>query len=138
MPTMGHARGRAGGFREFLVRQNVIGLAIGVVLGTAVSKLVAALVADIFMPLVSPLVPEGNWRQLTWDVGPFSFKIGDFAGALLDFFIIALVVYFVLHSLAARFAPPAGPPPPSKTCPECAESVLAEARRCKYCGSQLA
>ena len=85
----------AGGFIAFLKNYGIIGLAIAVIIGAAVGKLVSALVADIIMPIVTFFVPGGNWREATLGLGPIVLKLGDFAGAVLDFVIIALVVYLI-------------------------------------------
>jgi large conductance mechanosensitive channel len=84
-----------GGFVEFLQHYGIIGLAIAVIIGAAVGKLVSALVADIIMPIVTFFVPGGNWREATLSLGPIVLKLGDFAGAVLDFVIIAFVVYLI-------------------------------------------
>jgi large conductance mechanosensitive channel len=85
----------AGGFISFLKEYGIIGLAIAVIIGAAVGKLVSALVADIIMPVVTFFIPGGNWREAVLTFGPVILKIGDFIGALLDFVIIALVVYLI-------------------------------------------
>ncbi|HIH24533.1 TPA: hypothetical protein HA251_05855 [Candidatus Woesearchaeota archaeon] len=84
-----------GGFIAFLKNYGVIGLAIAVIIGAAVGKLVSALVADIIMPIVTPFIPGGNWREAVVNIGPIVLKLGDFVGAVLDFVIIALVVYLI-------------------------------------------
>lgn len=85
----------AGGFISFLKEYGIIGLAIAVIIGTAVGKLVSALVADIIMPLVTFFIPGGNWREAVINLGPIVLKVGDFIGAMLDFIIIALVIYLM-------------------------------------------
>jgi len=85
----------AGGFITFLKNYGIIGLAIAVIIGAAVSKLVSALVADIIMPIVTFFIPGGNWRESTLALGPIVLKLGDFVGAVLDFAIIAFVVYLI-------------------------------------------
>lgn len=84
-----------GGFITFLKEYGIIGLAIAVIIGAAVSKLVSALVADIVMPIVTFFIPGGNWREATLTLGSVVLKIGDFVGALLDFLIIAFVIYII-------------------------------------------
>ena len=76
-------------FKAFLLKQNIVALAIAVVVGTALGTLVKALVDDFIMPLVTYLEPNGTaWKTATWDVGPFKFGVGDFAAALLNFIIL--------------------------------------------------
>ena len=80
-------------FSEFLKKYQVLGLAVAFIIGAASTKLVTALVNDIVMPIVSVLIPGGDWRTATLNVGPVQFLIGDFVGALIDFIIIAFVVF---------------------------------------------
>jgi large conductance mechanosensitive channel len=84
-----------GGFIAFLKEYGIIGLAIAVIIGGAVGKLVTALVADLIMPIVGALIPGGDWRAAKLALGPVVLALGDFAGALLDFLIIAFVVYMI-------------------------------------------
>lgn len=86
-------------FLDFLKKYQVIGLAVAFIIGAASTKLVTALVNDIVMPIVSVLVPGGDWRAATLDVGPVKFLVGDFVGALIDFFIIAAVVFMIVKFL---------------------------------------
>jgi large conductance mechanosensitive channel len=94
-----------GGFKAFLVKHGVLALAIAVVMGGAVSKLVAAIVADLIMPIVGAATPSGNWREAVWQVGNIKFGVGDFLGAMLDFLIVALVVFMLAKSVI-KDAPP--------------------------------
>jgi len=88
-----------GEFKAFLRQHNVVGLAVAVVIGGAVGKLVTALVADLIMPVVGALTPDGNWREATLTVGSIKFGIGDFAGAFIDFVIIAAVIFLIVKNL---------------------------------------
>jgi large conductance mechanosensitive channel len=83
------------GFIAFLKNYGVIGLAIAVIIGAAVGKLVGSLVADIIMPVVTFFIPSGNWREATLALGPIVLKVGSFIGNIIDFLIIALVVYLM-------------------------------------------
>lgn len=80
-------------FMKFLREYKVIGLAIAVIVGGAVNKLVTALVNDIVMPLLSAAIPSGNWREITLQIGRGELVIGNFIGAVVDFVVIALVVF---------------------------------------------
>ncbi len=91
-------------FMAFLNKNKVIGLAIAFIIGAAASKLVTALVNDIIMPLISVLIPGGDWRLTTLDVGPVKFLVGDFVGALIDFAIIALVVFLIVKYMVKEDA----------------------------------
>lgn len=92
------------GFREefmaFLNKYGVIGLAIAFIIGGAAGRLVSALVTDLLMPIINFVVPEGDWRKLVYEVGTMKFQIGDFLGVLVDFLIIALIVFVLMKQLA--------------------------------------
>jgi large conductance mechanosensitive channel len=83
-------------FSEFLKKYQVVGLAVAFIIGAASTKLVTALVTDIIMPVVGALVPNGDWRSSVLELGPVKLLVGDFAGALVDFMIIALVVFAIV------------------------------------------
>ena len=87
-------------FMEFLNKYGVIGLAIAFIIGGAAGRLVSALVNDLLMPIIAVIVPGGEWRTTVFAVGPVKFLLGDFAGALIDFIIIALVVFVLSKQLA--------------------------------------
>jgi large conductance mechanosensitive channel len=133
------------GFKEFLFKNNVLALAVAVIVGGAVGKVVSSLAADIIMPLVSFVLPSGEWRSakfiLKESVGPDGKPIvnavtyGTFFGNVVDFVIIAFIVYMITKALIKE--PPAAPPPPSKTCPRCKETVAVDASRCKFCTSDI-
>ena len=86
-------------FLEFLNKYGIIGLAIGFIIGGAAGNLVSALVADILMPVITFFIPGGGWREAVLTLGPIQFSIGHFVGTLLDFLIIALVVYVLMKQL---------------------------------------
>jgi len=86
-------------FTDFIKKYQVVGLAVAFIIGAASTKLVTALVTDIVMPIVGALIPGGNWRAAALDVGPVRFLVGDFAGALIDFLIIAIVVFAAVKFL---------------------------------------
>jgi large conductance mechanosensitive channel len=117
-------------FKAFALKGNVVDLAVAVVIGGAFSKIVSALVADIVMPMVAAVQPNGEWRS--WTVTPLHLKIGDFLGAVLDFFLIALVLFFVVTRIVKRVYKGEAPAP-MKDCPECLEKIPFAARRCRAC-----
>ena len=86
-------------FNAFLEKRNVVGLALAVIIGGAAGKLVSALVDDIFMPVITAFIPDGEWRDLAVAVGSQSIKIGHFVGVLIDFIIIAIIVFAVMKQL---------------------------------------
>jgi len=83
-------------FMDFLQKYQVIGLAVAFVIGTAATKLVNSTVADVIMPIIAVIIPGGDWRSAVLNVGPIKFLAGDFVGALIDFFIIALVIFIIV------------------------------------------
>ncbi|MEM2094124.1 MAG: MscL family protein [Candidatus Bathyarchaeia archaeon] len=87
-------------FIEFLNKYGVIGLAIAVIIGGAAGRLVSALVSDILMPIITFFIPGGAWRQAILPIGPIQLAIGDFVGTLIDFLIIALIVFVSMKQLA--------------------------------------
>ena len=85
-----------GEFKDFLKKYSVLGLAVAFIIGAASTKLVSALVNDLVMPLVGAIIPGGDWRLAVFQLGPVKFLIGDFIGALIDFIIVAVVVFLMV------------------------------------------
>jgi len=83
-------------FMDFLIKYQVIGLAVAFIIGAAATKMVTACVADIIMPVIAVLIPGADWRTQVLELGPVKLLIGDFIGAIIDFAIIALVVFIVV------------------------------------------
>lgn len=83
-------------FMDFLKKHQVVGLAVAFIMGGAASKLVTALVSDIIMPFIAVLVPGGDWRKMEFLLGPVKLLLGDFAGAVIDFVIIAIVIFMIV------------------------------------------
>lgn len=129
-------------FKAFLLKTNALALAIGVIIGGAVGKVVASLVSDVLMPLISLAIPGGKWREakivLATDAeGAVTSAIssGQFFGSIIDFVIIAAIVFMVTKSLLKPA--PAAPAPATKNCPDCTEAVPVAAKRCKFCTSAV-
>jgi len=120
-------------FKDFLLKQNVVALAIAVVVGTALNTLVKAVVDDFIMPIVVAIGPGGDWQTATWNVGPVKFGVGDFLAAVINFLIIGLVAW----RISKLFIKP-DVDAPKKDCPYCRQSINAAATRCPHCTSQLA
>jgi large conductance mechanosensitive channel len=93
------ARGFNDEFMEFLKKYQVIGLAVAVVIGTAATKLVNSTVTDLIMPLVAVVTPSGNWKTAVFEIGPLKFLLGDYLSAIIDFMIIALVIFLAVKYL---------------------------------------
>jgi large conductance mechanosensitive channel len=133
------------GFKEFLLKNNVLALAVAVIVGGAVGKVVSSLAADILMPMISMVLPSGDWRAskfvLGKTVGPDgketvnAISYGNFFGSVVDFLIIALVVYLITKALIKEA--PAPPPPPTKECPRCKEAIALDATKCKFCTADI-
>ena len=125
-------------FKEFLLKTNALALAVGVIIGGAVGKVVTSLVGDVLMPIISLAIPGGAWREakLILRHNPeTAISYGSFIGAIVDFTIIAFVVFMITKALLKPA--PAAPAPPTKTCPECQETIPAAAKRCRACTSPV-
>jgi large conductance mechanosensitive channel len=126
------------GFRTFLLRGNVVDLAVGVVIGVAFGSVVTAFVKDLMTPLIAALFGKPDFASLIFTVNSSKFLYGDFINAVISFVIVAAVIYFFViapfTALVARFhkEPPADPT--TKKCPECMSEIPIEARRCAFCG----
>jgi large conductance mechanosensitive channel len=134
------------GFKEFLMKNQVVGLAVAVIIGGAIGKVISSLVADVLMPLISPLIPGGEWRTaklvISRTVGPDGKEVlnalnyGSFAGSVIDFVVIAFCVYMIMKALIKEA--PAAEPAPTKQCPRCTETIPLAAKKCKYCTADIA
>ncbi|MEA2766975.1 MAG: large conductance mechanosensitive channel [Gemmatimonadaceae bacterium] len=120
-------------FKDFLLKQNVVALAIAVVVGTALNTLVKALVDDFIMPIVVAIGPGGDWQKATWTVGTVKFGTGDFVAAVINFLIIGLVAWRISKIFVKSVAET-----PKKNCPYCRMPMDRDATRCPHCTSQLA
>ena len=130
------------GFRDFLTKNSVLALAVGFIMGAATGKVVSSLVADIFMPVISLLLPSGDWRAakvvLTTHVGPDgkevvnALNVGTFLGNVVDFVVIAFVIYLITKALIKE-----APAAPSKKCPRCTETIAVDATKCKHCTADI-
>jgi large conductance mechanosensitive channel len=128
------------GFRDFILRGNVVDLAVAVVIGAAFTGIVNALVSDLINPLIAATVGQPNLTFITVHMGKGEFKVGDFLDHAISFLIIAAVVYFLvvlpINWLLARVKAMNTPPPAAPTtkkCPECLSDIPIEARRCAHC-----
>src|SRR5262245_31745633 len=130
-----------GGFKKFLLRGNVVDLAVGIVIGAAFTGVVQALVKDIINPLVGLIGGTDDLSSWVVNVGPTRLLVGDFLSAVLSFLIVALVVYFLAvvpvgHLMDRYRSEPT--PAPTKECPECLSKIPEQARRCAQCTAQIA
>ena len=129
------------GFRDFVMRGNVVDLAIGVLIGAAFNTLVQALVKDIFTPLIAAIAGEPDFSRLSFTVNGSSVLYGDFLNAAISFLVVAAAAYFFvvlpMNKLVNRFRKPKTSAQLKKECPECLSEIPKGARRCPYCTSQL-
>jgi large conductance mechanosensitive channel len=137
------------GFKEFLLKTNALALAVGVIIGGAAGKVVSSLVSDVMMPPLGLLLGKVDFSNLYINLGAGAYAtldearragapvlaLGAFANTILDFIIVAFCIYMI-SKYALRPAPEP-PAPPTKTCGECAESVAAAAKKCRYCASAV-
>jgi large conductance mechanosensitive channel len=131
------------GFRQFLLRGNVLDLAVAVVIGGAFGAVVTALVKDLITPLIAAAVGKPDFSAISFTINGSQFPIGDFINALVSFLLIAAAVYFFIivpvNAFMARMRRGEAPPDPTtKKCPECLSDVPIAARRCAFCTSALA
>ena len=128
-------------FKKFALKGNVVDLAVGVIIGGAFGKIVAGFVDFLIMPLVSMVMPSGNWKELKWvlkeaakpeDV--VAVKYGALAGSMLDFVIIALVLFILVSKIMPKKAEG---PATTKDCPFCLSEIPIKAVKCKACASEI-
>jgi len=129
------------GFKQFLLRGNVVDMAVGIVIGAAFGAVVTGLVKDLLTPFIAAIVKQPDFSTLTFTINGSKFLYGDFVNALLSFLIIAAAVYFFvvlpINALIARMKkePPADPT--TRKCPECLSEIPIGARRCAFCTSPV-
>jgi large conductance mechanosensitive channel len=147
------------GFRDFILRGNVVDLAVAVIIGAAFGAITASVTADVITPLISALVGAPDFSSLVIHVPvlhhvtppnplpatyvvPGDIHIGKLLNALINFFLVAGAIYFAIvmpmHYMIKRIAPPPPPPPPAtKPCPECLSDIPIAAKRCAHCGQPV-
>ena len=126
------------GFKQFLLRGNVVDLAVGVVIGAAFGTVVNAMVKGLLTPLIAAVVKQPDFSAISFTIRGSKFLVGDFVNSVVSFVIIAAAVYFVvvlpMNALMARVHREEKPVQPStKKCPECLSEIPIEARRCAHC-----
>ena len=130
------------GFKEFLLRGNVIDLAVAVVIGGAFGAVVNAMVKDLITPLIGAIVGKPDFSALVVTVNGSPFLIGDFLNAVVSFLLVSAAIYFFVVTpvnalIARRKRGEAPPDPTTKKCPECLSEVPIAAKRCAFCTSAL-
>ena len=125
-------------FKQFLLRGNVVDLAVAVVIGTAFTAVIKAIVADLLTPLIAAIFGAHNFAALKFTINGSTFAYGDFINNLITFVSVATVVFFlVVAPINALMSRRAQEDPDTKECPECASAIPLKAKRCPLCTSEL-
>ena len=129
------------GFRDFILRGNVVDLAVAVVIGAAFGAIVNSLVTDLINPAIAAIVHKPDFSYLVLDVNGGKIKYGNFLNAAIQFVLIASAVYFFvvlpLNALLKRFNPAKAEPPKTRPCPECLSDIPLAAKRCGHCAQPV-
>jgi large conductance mechanosensitive channel len=126
------------GFKKFILRGNVVDMAVGVVIGAAFGGVITALTKDLLTPLIAAVVGKPDFSAIHFTIRGTPFPVGDFVNAAVSFLLIASVIYFFVvlpvNTLVARMKRGEKPPDPTtRKCPECLSEIPIEARRCAHC-----
>lgn len=130
-------------FKKFILRGNVVDLAVAVVIGAAFTAVITAFVADFVTPLIAAIFGKPNFSELTFRLHNSTFHYGSFINALLSFLIVATILFFAvvvpLTALLRRLnlVPTEEPKPETRPCPECLSDIPVAARRCAFCTSEV-
>jgi large conductance mechanosensitive channel len=132
----------AGGFKEFLLRGNVVDLAVGVVVGAAFGGVVTAFTKDLLTPMIAAVIAKPDFSAIQFTVNGSKFLVGDFINAVVSFLIVATAVYYFvvlpINALVARSRKdPVPADPTTKKCPECLSEINIQASRCAFCTTAL-
>jgi large conductance mechanosensitive channel len=130
------------GFKKFILRGNVVDMAVGIVIGASFGGVVTALVKSLIEPLIALLVGKPDFTALSFPLGKTIFPYGVFLTAAVNFFLIAAAIYFFvvtpINALVARMRKdPAPADPTTKKCPECLSEIPIDARRCAFCAQPV-
>ncbi len=131
------------GFKQFILRGNVVDMAVGVVIGAAFASVVGAFTKDLLTPLIAAIAGKPDFSAIAFTVNGSVFALGDFFNALIAFLLVATAVYFFVvtpvNALIARMRKaPAPADPTTKKCPECQSEIPINARRCAHCAQPVA
>jgi large conductance mechanosensitive channel len=130
------------GFKKFILRGNVVDMAVGVVIGAAFGGVITALTKDLLTPLIAAIVGKPDFSAIHFTIRGTPFPVGDFINASVSFLLIASAIYFFVvlpvNTLVARMNRGDKPPDPTtKKCPECLSEIPIEARRCAHCAQPV-
>jgi large conductance mechanosensitive channel len=130
------------GFKQFILRGNVVDMAVGVVIGAAFAGVVGAFTKDLLTPFIAAIVGKPDFSAITFTIHGSVFALGDFINALVSFLLVAAAVYFFvvtpINALVSRMRKaPAPADPTTKKCPECLSEIPIDARRCAHCSQPV-
>lgn len=132
-------------FKAFIAKGSVVDLAVGVIIGAAFKGIVDSLVSDIISPIIG-LVADTNFTDLVWQIGGVSIKYGSFITAIINFLLMAVVLFLLVKAISAtrglggklkKGEEPAAAAPTEKTCPYCKSKIAIDATRCPNCTSEV-
>ena len=138
-------------FKEFIMKGNVLGLAIGIIIGTAFGKIITSLVSDVIMPPIGLLLGKVNFSNLFWNIsgksyasladaqaaGAATINYGVFLDTIIQFLILAFVIFLVVRQVNRLNKPKPAPEPDTRECPHCFTMVSKKADRCPNCTSEI-
>jgi large conductance mechanosensitive channel len=134
-------RGLLSEFKIFLLRGNVVDLAVAIVIGVAFAAVVQALVKDLITPLIAAIIGRPDFGALTFQINHSVFRYGDFFNAVITFIIIAAAIFLLVvkpvNVLMARYSHGETPEPTTRKCPFCLMDIPVKARRCAFCTTEL-
>ncbi len=129
-------------FKEFLLRGNLVDMAVGVVIGLAFAAVITALVADLVTPLIAAIGGNPDFSSLSFTINNSRFLYGAFINALITFIVIAAVIFFLVvkpvNALMARRRAEGPIEPDVRSCPECLSEIPKAAKRCAFCTAEIA
>jgi large conductance mechanosensitive channel len=130
------------GFKQFILRGNVIDMAVGVVVGAAFATVVSAFTKDLLTPLIAAIVGKPDFSAISFTIRGSAFALGDFINAVISFLLVAAAVYFFVvtpvNALVSRMRrASATPDPTTKKCPECLSEIPMDAKRCAHCAQPV-
>ena len=128
-------------FKTFIMRGNVMDLAVGVIIGGAFGKIISSLVTDLLMPIIGLIIGGIDFSGLAFTIGSAKVTYGNFINNIIDFLIIALVIFLIVkavNSLQKKPEPTTAAEPLTKECPHCFNIISIKATRCPNCTSELA
>lgn len=129
------------GFKQFILRGNVVDLAVGVVIGASFGTVVNSLVKDILTPFIGAIIKTPDFSGLSFAINGSNFMYGNFINALIAFLIVAIAIYFFvvtpINTLISKTKKEAPLDPTTKKCPECLSEIPLEAKKCAFCASLI-